>query len=532
MLGRAGADAIPFLKDLAEAGLEGARVTAEQAKQADALEKAYLRLQYEAGMAKTQLASEFIPVLLEIVQQFNQARQAGFDFADALGSAFKGPEQAAADAAKELGKLTLMRAELARKVETGDTSIWDFVLGSPADQDERLRSRMEVAAQQLDRWVKVLNRRADDAARQIATDQLSIFIGPKPEAPRVDATGAVGGAAKDPNAAILREIESLRERATQVGINSAYEKALYEVQAGRFAASAKWAQQELLMSALIIDAKKREVDVEKDRIDMLEEEAAAERRAWGSKSAREVADDDLRARLQAVNSLASRSDRARVEEAERLQADMTDLLERGLIQPETWSRAFGVVEAMKQTKDEMAAGFQELIKSVDGWGKQTSQAFADWLFGGSGSLKDVVIRGSKEIVAAVAYQQFFKGAGETAVGSILDMIRYMRFGDSAQDVAGVLGSGIMPKQLASGGDYAGGRAILVGERGPELMVPRTAGTVVPNHALGGGPVFNNTIVIQGGASRAQVERGLADMQRAVVGIVSDATARGMLGTSA
>ena len=63
-------------------------------------------------------------------------------------------------------------------------------------------------------------------------------------------------------------------------------------------------------------------------------------------------------------------------------------------------------------------------------------------------------------------------------------------------------------------------------------MPRSAGTVIPNHALGGGVTINNTITIQGGGSRAQVERGLSEMQRAVVGIVADAKARGMLGAPA
>jgi phage-related minor tail protein len=33
---------------------------------------------------------------------------------------------------------------------------------------------------------------------------------------------------------------------------------------------------------------------------------------------------------------------------------------------------------------------------------------------------------------------------------------------------------------------------IVGEKGPELFVPRNAGTIIPNHALGGGT--NNTAV--------------------------------------
>ena len=38
--------------------------------------------------------------------------------------------------------------------------------------------------------------------------------------------------------------------------------------------------------------------------------------------------------------------------------------------------------------------------------------------------------------------------------------------------------------FADGGDPPVGKASIVGERGPELFVPRSAGTIIPNHALG------------------------------------------------
>jgi lambda family phage tail tape measure protein len=51
------------------------------------------------------------------------------------------------------------------------------------------------------------------------------------------------------------------------------------------------------------------------------------------------------------------------------------------------------------------------------------------------------------------------------------------------DAGGVELSGSLG--FADGGDPPVGRASIVGERGPELFVPRTAGTIIPNHALGG-----------------------------------------------
>ena len=45
--------------------------------------------------------------------------------------------------------------------------------------------------------------------------------------------------------------------------------------------------------------------------------------------------------------------------------------------------------------------------------------------------------------------------------------------------------------FANGGRPAVGKAALVGERGPELFVPDRAGTIVPNHAMGGANVTVN-----------------------------------------
>lgn len=67
----------------------------------------------------------------------------------------------------------------------------------------------------------------------------------------------------------------------------------------------------------------------------------------------------------------------------------------------------------------------------------------------------------------------FKGSGGTSGGTTM-----------GNDIA--LG-------YAGGGDPPVGRVSVVGEKGPELFVPRSAGTVIPNHALGGGGGSNVTI---------------------------------------
>ena len=72
-------------------------------------------------------------------------------------------------------------------------------------------------------------------------------------------------------------------------------------------------------------------------------------------------------------------------------------------------------------------------------------------------------------------------------------------GDKGGGILGFLSGG----KLAKGGRAAGGKSFLVGEKGPELFVPRSTGTVVPNNKLGGGG--NNNVVVNVDASGSDVQ---------------------------
>ena len=86
---------------------------------------------------------------------------------------------------------------------------------------------------------------------------------------------------------------------------------------------------------------------------------------------------------------------------------------------------------------------------------------------------------------------------------------------------------------AAGGPIAAGRPYLVGERGPELIVPRAPGTVIPNHALGRGTGGTGAVAItvnvtgaRGNAEiRAMVEAGVAQGLRAYDARLADRVAR-------
>jgi len=85
----------------------------------------------------------------------------------------------------------------------------------------------------------------------------------------------------------------------------------------------------------------------------------------------------------------------------------------------------------------------------------------------------------------------------------------------------------LPK-FASGGYAHGGRMALVGERGPELFMPRVGGTVIPNDQLGGGGV-NVTLNFSTGVQstvRAEVMGLMPVISENVKQAVAEARMRG------
>jgi hypothetical protein len=79
---------------------------------------------------------------------------------------------------------------------------------------------------------------------------------------------------------------------------------------------------------------------------------------------------------------------------------------------------------------------------------------------------------------------------------------------------GSLGKSLNIPGFADGGNPPVGRPSLVGERGPELFVPRSAGTIVPNHALGGANIVVN---VDASGTQAQGDQPNAKALGAAIG---------------
>ena len=108
---------------------------------------------------------------------------------------------------------------------------------------------------------------------------------------------------------------------------------------------------------------------------------------------------------------------------------------------------------------------------------------------------------SDALVGAIMHAQ---SLGEAAKGILNDIgSQLLRLGINTALKATGFGIFSNLSGFANGGRPPVGRASIVGEKGPELFVPSSAGTIVPNDRIGGG--VTNNIVVNVDASGSNVE---------------------------
>jgi hypothetical protein len=163
-------------------------------------------------------------------------------------------------------------------------------------------------------------------------------------------------------------------------------------------------------------------------------------------------------------------------------------------------------EILKQLHNEILKAnpeFQKLMAASAEFGKDLSNELDTLLIKG-GSFHDFLINIAKDIeeIALKALllkplENFFSG-GSSGTGGIFSSL-------------GKLFSGL---GFAGGGSPPTGQFSLVGENGPELFMPSTSGTIIPNNALGGG-VNNNFYIDAKGAAAGAEEAIIRGIKRAL-----------------
>ncbi len=157
------------------------------------------------------------------------------------------------------------------------------------------------------------------------------------------------------------------------------------------------------------------------------------------------------------------------------------LLKMGLITQDTFNRASKkanetLMDSLDATKDKVK-DTMETIKDESMRGAESlADSFVDSLFGigqGFGSLKETALSALRDIGTALfknalGLNSIGSGAGGGVVGGLVNNL-----------------SSFFGGFFADGGNFYGGKPIMVGERGAEMIIPRTGGYVVPNHQMGG-----------------------------------------------
>jgi molybdopterin converting factor small subunit len=137
------------------------------------------------------------------------------------------------------------------------------------------------------------------------------------------------------------------------------------------------------------------------------------------------------------------------------------------------------------------SGIQAMIAGT----KSAEQVFVEFL----SSIADALIDTAKQMIAqyiAIGIARMFAGigGGDFAASGPLAAVGNVNTGFNF-DV------GAMIPGRAKGGPVMGGSPYIVGERGPELFVPGSSGTIIPNDKMGGGV----SIVVNVDASGSRVE---------------------------
>ena len=164
--------------------------------------------------------------------------------------------------------------------------------------------------------------------------------------------------------------------------------------------------------------------------------------------------------------------------------------------------ALGAAKAQQVIADQQAAAAADRLKQAQDFAAQQTQALKD-------GLVDAIIEGENfaDVLANVA-QALAKAALQAALFGEGPFAGNGGGGLLGNIFSGGLGA-IFGGARAMGGPVSAGSAYLVGERGPEIIVPPSAGHVIPNHKLGGSTFAPQTsIVIQGNAD----ERTIAMMR--------------------
>lgn len=239
----------------------------------------------------------------------------------------------------------------------------------------------------------------------------------------------------------------------------------------------------------------RESDPEAERRDAMiamAKEANKELEEIGKE--REKAERDLENRLR---DLLGNTTSYRLAQYEKQKQALRDALQIGDIDPSQFEEAMAKIdESITKLTEDGKDKFKDLERAIDGWGKNSAKALADFVTEGKASFGDLARSIINDLLQMAIYQNITGPLFKSLGGD----------GGFLSDIGSALGFG---GGRATGGPVVPGQYYVVGENGPEVLVPGMSGTVIPNGGGGGMGLVVNIIEApgRGGETQQRQENG-------------------------
>jgi len=225
--------------------------------------------------------------------------------------------------------------------------------------------------------------------------------------------------------------------------------------------------------------------------------------------------------LQKVEAVNNRMRDATAEEAEKVEELVGNLENEGAL-----------IQAKLNGREDEVRLTQEIAEKTEGLGETDAKRVAD-LIRGNAELKE-------QAAIADKMQQIYDQIGQSIASGVVDTLsaavdQTKSLADAAantlRNVANIIlqlgintalqgtGLGIFKNLsgFANGGRPPVGKPSIVGERGPELFVPNTSGTIVPNNKLGGGGATNVVVNVDAKGSSASGDSGAGKQLGGLIG---------------
>lgn len=570
LFGKSVKEVAPFLKDLAEKTELVGTTTGEQAGQAEAFNKQMFEMKTNVNLAARSFMSDLLPALTSGTAEFIKiAKEAGAAQAALilLGGVIArtiGTDQIS-QLNKQLKVGTLQAESYGRQLETALSM--PFGLGENAAKSIRGKLEAQMAE----------NARASELLKSlVAPTPAASPDAPRPSAPGLPSTEKPPTAAAAKVSEAQRYLETMTKQLQAARDLSVEEKLLEDIQAGRLDGMTPRLEAQLLTVARQLDAAKEmdqfekamwdfQKDRDKEKKDLEDEEL---KRKKALTDAGKAVYDATRTPMEALNI-----------ELERL----VELLGAGAIGWDTYTRAADA--ASKRTLDALSKaneddywgkwleGAQTALTSFDKLGGDVlnnfsssfgnafesmifdSQSLGDAISGLAEGMARSIVNALGQMAAQwVAYKlvQMVVGESMQAAGAasmvstaaatslqagiaafastaaipivgpaLAPAAMTAAFAATAPMVAGIAA---LSGARATGGPVGADKTYLVGERGPELFTPNSAGAIIPNDKIGGGGNVTVNLIEdnrKAGKTEERTNNGKREMDVFVADIMGD-----------